>query len=774
MNKAGLMVLALVAAFPAPNRAGEISLDDKFLWSSYMICWPLSRDFRGFKDRPLQRPRADTDVRLADLRNAVNAGLDALSVDLFIEDKYALGAFEHLVKLIHEHRLPLQLSPMFDGFARPDVTEEAIVAKVRGWFEKFAKEPCVVTHGGRPIIFTFGAYGLKAEQWRRIFEQLRAMGCEGYWVAEVSGSLASRPSPDLNAAKPWLDLFPAGNIFFAYDPDSIRKTARLYQATYPSLPHQWVGAVNSGYWRPEIAVYHSPHGTRIFRETWRHVSELDLAWIHQATWNDFGENHQIMPSENYSTTFTELNRHLAAQWKGKPEVVESPRLYLSQRQEALIGEDAEFELLAIPRPRDVPASLSLRLTDAEGKLVHEFEPVKLTTAGMQAAEFRLTVAQMPAGRLLFPEGRLNDSFGKPLLTIRGPYTIVCPGGYRPDRNYSWLYTPAHRQLSGVTCELSLDGRAGGSIAQAETKGVLTLQVNSVVELADIELLHNGVQVVSLSREQPEAKLTPPVRWEGRIPVNRRGVLDGGAYALRAVTVDGRVSTSLPVFVERPPEAGVTAGLWTFDADKDAKVLDSSPWLHDGRLGARTQYETWQPQYALDPWGGKCLRFDGMDDRVLLEGSIVPPNAYTVECWVKPAQLPQTPAQGQIIFATANAAVILGIGPSGTLQLSRKGDDRWHILTDREPLSPDQWQHVAATYDSATLRLYRDGALVGEQAAPGEGQCGQVSIGYNSVTNGGFYCGDMDEVRLSARALRPEDFGPHNPLHKRGIGAVLDE
>lgn len=774
MNKAGLMVLALVASFPARNWAGEISLDDKFQWSSYMICWPLNRDFRGFKDRPLQRPRVDTDVRLTDLRNAVNAGLDAFSVDLFIEDKYALGAFEHLVKLIHEHRLPLQLSPMFDGFARPGVTEEDIVAKVRGWFERFAKEPCVVTRGGRPIIFTFGAYGLKAEQWRSIFEQLRATGYEGYWVAEVSGALASHPSLGLNAAKPWLDLFPAGNIFLAYDPEHMRKTAQLYQTAYPSWPHQWVGAVNTGYWRPEIAVYHSPHGTRIFRETWRQVGELGLAWVHQATWNDFGENHQIMPSENHGTTFMELNCYLAARWKGKPEAIEAPRLYLSQKQEAVVGEEAAFELLALLRPQDVPASLILRLTDATGKPVHEFEPVKLVTAGMQAAEFGLPVAQMLVGRLLFPEGRLDDSCGKPSLTIHGPYTIVYSGGYRPERNDSWLYTPAHQQVFGVRCEWSLDGHAGGSLAQAETKGGVALQVSSAVELADVEILHDGAQIVTLSREKPEIKLTSPVRWEGRLPVNRRGILDWGAYAARAVTADGRVVTSLPVFVERPPEASVTVGLWTFDADDKAKILDSSPWLHDGRLGARTQDETWRPQYALDPWGGKCLRFDGIDDRVLLDGPIVPPNAYTVECWVKPTKLPQTPAQGQIIFATANAAVILGIAPGGALQLSRKGDDRWYVLTDSEPLLAGRWQHVAATYDGATLRLYRDGALVGEQAVTGEGQCGQVSIGYNSVTNGGFYCGDMDEVRLLAAALPPEDFSPHNPRHNRDVGAAHDE
>ena len=136
--------------------------------------------------------------------------------------------------------------------------------------------------------------------------------------------------------------------------------------------------------------------------------------------------------------------------------------------------------------------------------------------------------------------------------------------------------------------------------QPSTKGVVSLAVDSPVELADVEILHDGMQVLSLHCQK--VSLTPPLRWEGLIPLDRRGRLDWGAYALRAVTADGRMATSRPIFVERPVEAECTLGLWTFDDDKDREVLDSSPWLHDGRLGGRERQDDLVPATGAGPLG----------------------------------------------------------------------------------------------------------------------------------------------------------------------------
>ena len=759
-RSAGGWHFLLVISFLWANfaRAREVSPDEKFLWSSYMICWPLYRDWHGFYDRPLDRPPRDkSNDRLVDLRRAIEAGVDALSVDLFMTDKHALPAFGELVKLINERHLPIQLSPMFDGLADPGLTPDQVAAKLQQWFERFAQEPCVARVHGRPVLFTYNANGLTPEQWQTLWRRLQAAHCEGYWIAELSHYLAVGESPDLAGARPWLDLFPAANTFNVHSPQRSLDVIRGYAGLYPA-GRVWVAPVSIGYWRPEIAVYSSQRGTALFRDTWKTIIDSNVRWVQQSTWNDFSENHHIMPSENYGTTFVELNRRLALQWKGRPLDVDRPRLYLSQQQEVLVGEEAELELLAVLPPGSLPAVMQLNLLNADGRCVHAFPDATASKPGLQVMEARLPISELPPGRILLPEAALLDAHGQTLARVRGPYTIVTAAGYRPERNFSWLHTSDQRSSPALFCTLQL----------STEKTSATLRVESPAELADVEILHDGCQLLSLRRDVPQTPLAAPVVWQGSLPLNRRGLLDWGTYTARAVTVDGQMATTRPVFIDRPAEAGVTLGHWTFDADSAQDVLDNSPWLHDGRLGGRPRRKPWFPTHAADRWGGKCLNFDGLDDRVLLEGAIVPAQAFTVECWIKPTASAAAARSGQILFATANAAVVLSLDRAGHLQVTRKSAGQWRGVADRSPVAVDRWQHVAATYDGAMLRLFRNGRLAGECSAPGVGKSGQVAIGYNSVTNQGFYCGCLDELRLSSLALAPEAFGPHNPLRETPV------
>jgi hypothetical protein len=170
-----------------------------------------------------------------------------------------------------------------------------------------------------------------------------------------------------------------------------------------------------------------------------------------------------------------------------------------------------------------------------------------------------------------------------------------------------------------------------------------------------------------------------------------------------------------------------------------------------------------PAHVADPWNGQCLHFDGLDDRVLLEGAIVPVREYTLECWVKPESPPAGNHSGQVIAATAGGALVLSLDAQYHPRATRKGGDRWYGIAGRSAVTLRAWQHLAVSFDGAMLRLFRNGVLEGQIAAPGVAGCGEVAVGYNSVTNSSFYCGCLDELRLCARALPPAEFGPHNPL-----------
>ena len=317
LNIALLLTLALtsttaLSASPPPHQqptSRTITPQDRFVWSCYMICFAVSRDYTGlFYDRPLDRvPEGSKKPRLVDLENAIKAGVDALSVDLFIEDKHAHGAFQQLVNLINEHELPIKLSPMFDGFPRPGLTEDQVVAKVQQWFERFADEPCVVHCKDRPIIWTFGASSLDPAAWKRIFKRIHDAGCDGHWILDGGGPLCLGPKPQFDNMAPWLGLFDGAYTFAPGQvPERPILNAQLYRQRYGPQNKAWNGSAKIGYWRPEIAVYTSPEGTDHYRRAWDAIRQADIRWIQQATWNDFSENHGIMPSANYSTTFAEL------------------------------------------------------------------------------------------------------------------------------------------------------------------------------------------------------------------------------------------------------------------------------------------------------------------------------------------------------------------------------------------------------------------------------------------------------------------------------------
>ena len=748
--------LAVCQDAPALPRH-DITRNDRVVWSCYMICFPVSRDYTGLSyDRPLDRPPpGGVNPRLVDLRNAVEAGIDALSVDLFIFDKNAHPCFQDLVDLVKEQNLPLGLSPMFDGFEQPGVTEEDVFQKVKEWFDRFAGEDCIVRTGGKPVIWTFGASSIAPEAWQRIFARLREAGCEGHWILDGGGALCLGPEPDFEEMAPWLDCFDGAYTFAPGEvPDRPILNARLYAERHAAPGKFWDGSAKIGYWRPEIAVYISPEGTAYYRRSWDAIREAGIPWVQQATWNDFSENHGIMPTANDSTTFGELTRALTRRWKGLPNDVTSPRLFLGRMREVQAGEEAEHEMLALLPDTVKTATFELELFDGDGASVHRFEPRTLETEGIAAPHFAFPLSAIPAGRLLVPRATLRTpGFGE--LVIDGEPSIVHGAGFYPERCYSWIYTPAHRQLREAEIRLSIEDAAAGAVS---------FEAAGPTPMIDVEILRNGLPVSVMRREKADAFPAAQVRHQTRLPLNRRGRLDWGFYQARVTTGDRRVAVSRPVFVDPPEGSAALIGCWTFDEGADYRVLDSSPWMRDGRLGGRTHYEEHQPARIPDRWGGKCVRFDGIDDRLQMDGPVVPSRRFTVECWMKPETW-GWPGRGKsaTLFTSANADCAVSLDGAGKLVLSRKGDSGWVKVQGETPAPLNEWTHVAVTFDGATISLFRNGVEAGSANSPGARHISRFGVGFNTVTLGSFFHGCVDDIRIHERVLSPAEFGPHPPL-----------
>ena len=154
--------------------------------------------------------------------------------------------------------------------------------------------------------------------------------------------------------------------------------------------------------------------------------------------------------------------------------------------------------------------------------------------------------------------------------------------------------------------------------------------------------------------------------------------------------------------------------------------------------------------------GNAVRFDGEEDTIALSdfGAFT---TTTVAAWVR-----RDDAAGarQTVLAYKerdDCGFVLALNgtdaqPSRRLQRGRYvgHGSGWDV--DAVPAAT--WVHLAASYDGATLRLYRDGDLVAETAAPGAlAQCAVDSaVGSNPAGNADFFSGALDDVRVYGRAL----------------------
>jgi uncharacterized repeat protein (TIGR01451 family) len=163
--------------------------------------------------------------------------------------------------------------------------------------------------------------------------------------------------------------------------------------------------------------------------------------------------------------------------------------------------------------------------------------------------------------------------------------------------------------------------------------------------------------------------------------------------------------------------------------------------------------------------GQAFSFDGVDDQV-----VVPHNAnqntgsqITIDAWVNPSSL----GHGRTLLQKRSAANIGGYVFETTAQpLGNNNGLQWVIMiggvfsslqTPANVLTVNAWQHVAATYDGATMRIFVNGVEVASKAQTGaiDATTDPLVIGRNVVTADDWQ-GLIDEVELYNRALSPAE------------------
>jgi hypothetical protein len=139
--------------------------------------------------------------------------------------------------------------------------------------------------------------------------------------------------------------------------------------------------------------------------------------------------------------------------------------------------------------------------------------------------------------------------------------------------------------------------------------------------------------------------------------------------------------------------------------------------------------------------------------------------FTLEAWIRPERL--NTHTRRVFSAESNrypleGGYLLGVRADG-LVFSRYGrypTPWWSTL--QTPITAGRWQHVAATYDGTTMRLYVDGQLRDERGSTGftpNWERLSFSIG-SKDRRYKFFAGGIDEAAVYTRALPADRVRAH--------------
>jgi len=193
----------------------------------------------------------------------------------------------------------------------------------------------------------------------------------------------------------------------------------------------------------------------------------------------------------------------------------------------------------------------------------------------------------------------------------------------------------------------------------------------------------------------------------------------------------------------------------FDESGGTVALDASGNNNNGTLLGPTRTSTGK-------FGG-ALSFDGVDDRVDLGTMDIPAGSgLTLSVWARADDF--AASDGRLISkATGTAANdhlwMLSTYNGQALRLRLKvGGSTTTLISAPGAIVAGEWTHVAATYDGATLRLYKDAteiAMTALTGVPDTDPAVPVALG-NQPQGGQSFDGLIDEVRIYDRALSPAE------------------
>lgn len=212
---------------------------------------------------------------------------------------------------------------------------------------------------------------------------------------------------------------------------------------------------------------------------------------------------------------------------------------------------------------------------------------------------------------------------------------------------------------------------------------------------------------------------------------------------------------------------------------DEKSGDALDWSGEGHTGTYTGSVTRDVVGLVDSPPTRANEFAGGNDDYINFGDIFDftgTDNFSIEMWVKPTQV-DTSFRRLIQKRESGGshdgwAIINTTGSAAGLYATRSvGGVENNTAFQAPEVRVGERAHVVATYDGATLRLYRDAVLIGSiadsRSAAGSTFPLRVGSSSDSASGGGF-AGTIDEVAIYGTALTRSRISAHHvaALHYR--------